>query len=153
VKRYILASWLALSSVAAAPAAEGPTVSIATEYLGTLKISLGKAQMIGTRIIYEAKGCTLEGPNIKAACISPSADWQMAMPDGSLRLDIRATLKTEGGELIFLEGSGIRSGGYDVLALRYVTDSQSLGWLNTIQSVAKRVSSGAAAGFDIFVVR
>jgi hypothetical protein len=75
------------------------------------------------------------------------------MPDGSLRLDIRATLKTEDGKLIYLEGSGISFGGYDVLALRYATDSESLAWLNNIQSVAKRVSSGAAAGFDVFVIR
>jgi Protein of unknown function (DUF3237) len=153
MKRLILASVVSIALAVTAHAEDAPTVSITTEYLGTLKISLGKPQMVGTHIIFEAKECTLEGPNIKAVCVSPSADWQTGMPDGSLRLDIRAMLKTEDKKLIFLEGSGIRFGGYDVLTLRYTTDAESLAWLNNIQSVAKRVSSGAEAGFDIFIVR
>jgi hypothetical protein len=153
MKRHVLAPLVVSVLIVAAHADETPTTSITTEYFGTIKFSLGKPQMIGTHIIFEAKNCTLEGPNIKAACVSPSADWQNPLPDGSIRSDIRATLKTEEGELIFLEATGIRHGGYDVLSVRYTTDSEKLAWLNSILSVGKRVAVGAAEGFDVFFVR
>jgi len=154
VNRFVLSSIIVGVLVAAAEVAGGQTTSINAEYLGTLKVFLESPQFAGSRTILNVRSCTLEGPKIKAACISPSADWTNSMPGGPRRLDIRATLKTEEGELIFLEGEGVNYGGYDVAALRYMTNSTSYGWLNGLLTVAKRVPSAEVpVAFDIFVVR
>jgi Protein of unknown function (DUF3237) len=151
MKRCILASFVASALATAAQAAEGPNTSIDTEYLGTLKVTTEPPQAAGMRAIYNVTSCTLEGPKIRAACISPSADWTVRMQDGSRRLDIRATLKTEEGEFIFVEGDGIIYGGagYGMAALRFTTNSKSYEWLNSVQTVAKRIDGV----FDVFVVR
>ena len=45
----------------------------------------------------------VHGPNISGAFIALGGDWIYIMPDGSLRLDVRATIKTDDGELIFID--------------------------------------------------
>ena len=38
-----------------------------------------------------------------ATLFTPSADWVIPQPDGSLRLDVRSMIKTDGRETIFVE--------------------------------------------------
>ena len=85
----------------------GPTVSIDMEYLGTLEVQLDPPQMIGQRMIFNTTGGTIKGPKIRGTIVDPSGDWLMPMPDGSLRLDVRATIKTAEGEFILMEYNGV----------------------------------------------
>lgn len=78
--------------------AEGPTVSIDTDYLGTVDVQLDPPQVVGQRMIFNVSGGTMKGPKISGTVVAPSGDWLIPMPDGSLRLDVRATLKTDDGE-------------------------------------------------------
>ncbi len=161
---------VALPSTSAAE--EGPATSLDTEYLGTLKVATDPPQMVGPRLIFNVKNCTLQGAKINVTCVAPSADWIIVMPDGTLRPDIRATLKTNEGEFIFMESNGIialskdvtdRVGkgetitskdGYFMGAPRFTTTSKSYGWLNSVQTVAKMTSNGPGkVEYDLFVVR
>ncbi len=85
----------------------GPTVSIDTEYLGTMDVQLDAPQMVGQRMIFNTASGTITGPKISGTIVDPSADWLILMPDGSLRLDVRATIKTGEGEFILTEYNGV----------------------------------------------
>jgi Protein of unknown function (DUF3237) len=55
----------------------------------------------------EARQATVRGPKIKGQLVAPSGDWLYVMPDGTLRLDVRVTIKTDDNALIFVEYGGI----------------------------------------------
>ena len=86
-----------------------PTVTIETEYLMTLEAPLDPAfQVVGQRVIVDVvAGGTVHGPKINGTLIPPSGDWLIPMPDGSTRLDVRTTIRTDEGELIFVEYNGV----------------------------------------------
>jgi Protein of unknown function (DUF3237) len=82
-------------------------VSVATEYLATVEAPLEPAQSAGSRVIVNVPpGGTVRGPKINGTLIAPAGDWLTVMPDGSLRLDVRATIKTDDGEIILVTYSG-----------------------------------------------
>src|SRR5579859_1125991 len=62
----------------------------------------------GTRYIIEVKAARLEGERLKASMKgSASADWATVSPDGGTgTLDVRATLETDDGALIFTHYRG-----------------------------------------------
>jgi hypothetical protein len=45
-----------------------------------------------------------------------SADWQVVLPDGTALADIRYTLQTDGGELLYGRSRGVRHGSAEILA-------------------------------------
>ena len=62
-------------------------------------------------------GGTFTGPDIKGKLIpGASADWQIILPDGTALGDIRYTLQTDGGDLLYVTSRGVRHGTADVLA-------------------------------------
>jgi hypothetical protein len=86
-----------------------PTVSVETEYLATVEAPLEPAQSAGSRVIVNVPaGGTVRGPKINGTIIAPTGDWLTVMPDGSLRLDVRATVKTDDGEIVLVTYSGDR---------------------------------------------
>jgi hypothetical protein len=48
----------------------------------------------------------VEGSKIKGKIIAPAADWLHVMPSGVSRLDVRLTIRTDGGQLIFMPYRG-----------------------------------------------
>jgi hypothetical protein len=151
---------------------DGPTVSIDMEYLGTLEVQLDPPQMVGQRMIFNTTGGTIKGPKIRGTIVDPSGDWLMPMPDGSLRLDVRATIKTAEGEFILVEYNGVivvskevterlskdekitYRDAYFLRAPRFTTASKTYDWLNKTQAIGKMVSMGAKdLKYDIFAVR
>jgi hypothetical protein len=137
-----------------AQATDSPTTSIETEYLGTLRVTTEPPQMAGARMIYNVTNCALQGPKIVAACVPPSANWTTPMLDGFIRLDFRATLKTDESEFIFMEGGGFITDGHSIATPRFMTNSKTYGWLNSVQAVAKMVAIGKGwTNYDVFVVR
>ena len=154
--------------------AEGPTVSIETEYLGTLEAQFASdpPQAVGARIIVNVTGGTIQGPKINGTLVEPSGDWLMPMPDGSLRLDVRSTIKTNDGEFILVEYNGVivspkevsdrfskgevitAKDEYFLTAPRFTTASKNYDWLNKIQAVGKMVTiSQKGVKYDLFMVR
>ena len=71
----------------------------------------------GHRRIVAQTGGTFTGPEINGKLLpGSSADWQIVLPDGTAHGDIRYTLETDGGDLLYVQSRSVRSGDPDVLA-------------------------------------
>lgn len=93
------------------PAAGSPTPP-EFEYLGTLHAEIGTRTVVergpqGTRTIVELVGGRFDGPRVKASLQVPAGDWVTNRADGSLKLDVRFTLRTDDGALILVTYNGI----------------------------------------------
>lgn len=63
----------------------------------------------GLRRIVAITGGTVRGPLMNGVVVPNSgADWQLIQPDGFSELDTRYTLRTEKGELVYVQNVGIR---------------------------------------------
>jgi len=116
---------------------------------------------------------TVRGPKINGTIVPPTGDWLIIMPDGSLRLDVRGTIKTDDGEIILVTYSGAFAASKEVMdrfnngevitskdatlitAPQFTTGSKKYEWLNHIQAVGKMVSvqHGVKIKYDLFIVR
>jgi Protein of unknown function (DUF3237) len=71
----------------------------------------------GHRRIVPQTGGTFTGPEINGKLLpGASADWQILLPDGTALADIRYTLETDDGELLYVQSRGVRHGSPEVLA-------------------------------------
>jgi hypothetical protein len=117
----------------------------------------------GRRRIVPLTGGAFTGPELNGKLLpGASADWQIVLPDGTALGDIRYTLQTHSGALLYVRSRGVRHGspevlgrlarGDDVDASEYVfrtsteieTASRDLDWLNkgVFISVAGRRRGG-----------
>jgi hypothetical protein len=111
-------------------------------------LELGEVSQ-GRRRIVPLTGGSFTGPELNGKLLpGASADWQIVLPDGTALGDIRYTLQTDGGALLYVRSQGVRHGsaevlgrlarGDDVDASEYVfrtwtrieTASRELDWLN-----------------------
>jgi muconolactone delta-isomerase len=71
----------------------------------------------GHRRIVPLIGGTFTGPELTGALVpGASADWQTVLPDDTALGDIRYTLRTDGGALLYVQTRGVRHGSAEVLA-------------------------------------
>ena len=117
----------------------------------------------GHRRIVPLIGGTFSGPELSGKLLpDASADWQIVLPDGTALGDIRYTLRTDAGALLYVQSRGVRHGspevlerlgrGEDVDASEYTfrtstqieTASRELAWLNrgVFISVGGRLQGG-----------
>ena len=125
----------------------------------------------GHRRIVPLTGGTFTGPELKGTLLpGASADWQIVLPDGTALGDIRYTLQTDRGTLLYVQSHGVRHGSADVLerlargkdvdASEYTfrtstqieTAEPELDWLNkgVFISVAGRQTTGVT--YDTYLV-
>ena len=109
----------------------------------------------GARKIATVVAGTFVGDHLRGTVQpSPGGDWLLLRSDGVLCLDVRMTLKTDDGDLIYMSYKGMRHGPKDVMerlnkgevvdpALYYFrsvpvfeTSSVKYGWLNRAVFVA-----------------
>jgi hypothetical protein len=70
----------------------------------------------GRRRIVPLTGGTFAGPELNGKLLpGSSADWQIVLPDGTALGDIRYTLQTDTGDLLYVQSRGVRHGSADVL--------------------------------------
>ena len=70
----------------------------------------------GARTIAPIAGGTFEGPRLRGNVVPGGGDWTLLRSDGVLELDLRITLETDDGALIYMTSFGVRHGPADVLA-------------------------------------
>ena len=71
----------------------------------------------GRRRIVPLTGGTFTGPELNGKLLpGASADWQTVLPDGTALGDIRYTLQTDNGDLLYVQARSVRHGSPDVLA-------------------------------------
>jgi hypothetical protein len=87
-----------------------------------LEVTLGEPLDLGEvaqghRRIVPQTGRTFTGPELSGELPGgASADWQIVLPDGTSFADIRYTLQTDDGDLLYVQSRGVRHGSADVLA-------------------------------------
>jgi hypothetical protein len=87
-----------------------------------LEVTLGEPLDLGEvaqghRRIVPQTGGTFTGPKISGKLLpGASADWQIVLPDGTSFADIRYTLQTDDGDLLYVQSRGVRHGSAEVLA-------------------------------------
>jgi hypothetical protein len=70
----------------------------------------------GHRRIVPQTGGTFSGPELRGRLLpGASADWQIILPDGTVLADIRYTLQTDDGALLYVQARGVRHGKPEVL--------------------------------------
>ena len=70
----------------------------------------------GRRRIVPLTGGAFAGPELNGKLLpGSSADWQIVLPDGTALGDIRYTLQTDNGDLLYVQAGGVRHGSADVL--------------------------------------
>jgi hypothetical protein len=71
----------------------------------------------GHRRIVPLTGGTFTGPELNGHLLpGVSADWQIILRDGTTLGDIRYTLQTDDGALLYVQSRGVRHGSAEVLA-------------------------------------
>jgi len=152
--------------------APNPTVTIQTEYLATIDLSLDPPQAMGPVRVFNFSTGAVHGEKLNGTVIAPAADWLTVMPDGSFHLDARLTVKTDDGELILVEYNGVIVPSKEVMdrlnkgelitsndeyffsTPRFTTSSAKYDWLNKTQAVQKMVSLGQGhLRYDLFALR
>jgi hypothetical protein len=71
----------------------------------------------GRRRIVPLSGGTFTGHELNGTLLpGSSADWQIVLPDGTAIGDIRYTLQTDDGDLLYVQSRSVRHGSPDMLA-------------------------------------
>jgi hypothetical protein len=141
-----------------------PRLTLAYRLEATLGQPLDLGETVhGHRRIVPLAGGTFAGPELNGTLLpGTSADWQIILPDGTALGDIRYTLQTDSGDLLYVQSRSVRHGtaevlarlgrGEDVDASEYTfrtstqieTAARQLDWLNkgVFISVGGRQASG-----------
>jgi hypothetical protein len=101
----------------ATPPSAAPRLSLAME----LRVKVGAPVEVGNvprgrRRVIPILGGTFEGPAIKGTVLDGGADWQIVRADGFAELDTRYMLKTDAGDLIYIQNAGMRHAPPDIQA-------------------------------------
>ena len=168
-----------LTMCSSAIAAEPPTHPLHTVFLMTLRAPLDPANQINDSLAISnvsSTGGLVRGPRIKGDLVPPGGDWSRVLTSGVLRLDVRLTIKTDDGALIFVSYNGVERdrpaseqkgnpeqhviGPEDVrvwmIAPTFETSAPQYAWLNETQAVGKMVEfmdgPGGYVKYEIYAV-
>src|SRR3989475_10761193 len=134
----------------------------ASEYLGTLRADLGTRTVVengpqGTRTIVQVVGGRFEGPRVKATVQTPAGDWITNRADGSYRLDVRLTLKTDDGALILVTYNAIGQTTDAGASLRaaplFETGDPRYVWLTRLQAVGAGERVGTTVTYNLYALK
>ena len=148
-----------------------------SEFLFRMSLSTGAPQGVGTarngelRIV-PVTGGTVEGPRFRGEVLpGAAADWLRVDPDGTAHMDVRLTVRTEAGHLVFVHYTGIRTGSPDALAklnrgeavppedyyfrtaVRFETGAADLDWMNKAIAVGVGQRPPSGPVYDVYAVR
>lgn len=132
--------------------------------LATATVTLGEPVMLprtpaGTRIIIAMEDAVWDGPRFRARQCGPAADWLTIGPDGTGTVDVRTTLATDDGAVVFVRYAGRLDTSKGIgAAPSYVTPvfetgSERWAWLNKIQAVAKGAVEPGRVVYEVYELR
>ena len=111
---------------------------------------------LGTRVIAEVASAEFDSERFKATLKGvAAADWVTFDSRGLGTLDVRVTLETHDGAIVFTSYRGRvdLSTGRVYSAPLYDTGDERYLWLNAIQAVAKGTTDGTNLEYEIYEVR
>jgi hypothetical protein len=87
-----------------------PPPQLAADHLFDLSIVFADMHIYavpaGTRVTAVAEGGRLDGRRVEGDVLPGGGDWIVVGADGVARLDVRLTVRTDGGDLVHLAGQG-----------------------------------------------
>ena len=106
-------------SVSAQESSAGPTpprLTFAFELRARVAAPIEVGQVThGRRRIIAIEDGTVKGPMLNGIVPAGGADWQIIQPDGFTELDTRYTIKTDKGEVVYVQNPGVRTAPPDVM--------------------------------------
>jgi hypothetical protein len=146
-----------------------------TELIFELSLDIGERLDLGLpacgrRVIAPIIGGTFEGPKLKGIVIPGGADWTLTRPDGIRELDVRVTLKTDSGDLIYMRYRGIDNTKPDIAKKIakgepvdpseyyfrttpiFETTAQNTRWLNNIVAIGTGRKAARGPVYKVFAV-
>ena len=138
-------------------------------YQATLKppVDIGPGPS-GTRRIFDVTGGAFDGPRLRGTLLPSGGDWILMGADGVGRLDVRATLQTDDGALIYMQYHGVLVLGeaataalargephsfgdsYFMTSPRFETGDPRYAWLNAIVAVAEGRALPGAVEYRVY---
>lgn len=133
--------------------------------VGTAEIGLAEPFMMpggpyGTRAIVEITSASYAGDRLQATLKgAAAADWLVVSPQGIGLMDIRLTVETHDGALLYaayhgrvdiskgLEGAVVYS------TPLFETGDERYAWINSVQMVAKGVITSGVLRYEIYELR
>jgi hypothetical protein len=124
----------------------------------------------GNRQIYYIKGGSFKGPNIKGDVLPGGGDWFLIRSDGTAEMDVKATVRTDDGDLIYVCYTGYLYASPDVWQKMmkeepidpseyyfrctpyYETSSQKYSWLNRIVAVGIGRLTETGVAFKVYKI-
>jgi hypothetical protein len=145
------------------------------ELLYRMRLEVGPPFDIGTgprghRMVIPFKGGRFEGPKLRGEVLITGGDWLLQRPDGVMELDVRRTLRTDDGHLIYAHYRGILAGSADAMARLgrgepvpaaelyfrttpvFETGSAKYAWLNRIIAVGIGAITADGAELEVFQI-
>lgn len=156
------AALITSASMAAAQKSPAAPPGPGFEYLGSMQVQTGTRAVVengpqGTRTIVQIVGGRFEGPRLKASVQVPAGDWITNRADGSYRLDVRLTLKTDDGALILVTYNGVGQTTSNGASLRaaplFETGDQRYAWLTKLQAVAVGERAGTDVKYNVYALK
>jgi hypothetical protein len=110
----------------------------------------------GLRVIFEVGEGEIKGDRLQGRVRgSGGADWVLLHGDTGT-IDVRMTLDTHDGAIIYVQYHGKVSITTDPIRMRiaprFETGDERYAWLNTVQAVATGTSDGAVVDYRMYVI-
>jgi Protein of unknown function (DUF3237) len=146
------------------------------EHLFDMHGDLDSVQVVGAtpqgmRQIFPLKDGWVEGPRVKGKMLVGDGDWALVRSDGAIQIDVRATVQTDDGALIYVTYGGLIVAepttfgrllrGEDVALNEYYfytnpmfqTGAPQYAWLNTLIGVGRGKVVPGGVEYRIWAVR
>ena len=91
----------------------------------------------GTLSIFPVTGGSFEGERIRGKVLAGGADWVTKRVDDTLELDLRVTLETDDGAVIYMTFTGVRDDAHQYFRTlpRFETSAPQYAFLNRLLAV------------------
>jgi hypothetical protein len=134
--------------------------TLKSELLMDVVFDVATPHNLGSRMIVPVTGGTFTGPKLKGTAMAPGGDWITRRPDGASVLNVRAILKTDDDQLIYMTYDGIMytpPGGkpsdmYWRTTPRFETASQKYEWITRVIAVGVGVPTPGKAAYRVFQI-
>ena len=155
--RWVMGGAMALAvgafGVPDAARAQSPASPLESEFAFELLLDVDSQIDAGHVRIAPVTGGTFAGPGIRGTVHPGGADW-ITQVSGHSSLDVRITLETDDGALIYMTYTGVVARGDSGLYWRvrpvFSTASERYDWLNHAVFVGKNKQVEGKVAYDIF---
>jgi hypothetical protein len=110
----------------------------------------------GSRLVGEIRGARWEGERFRAKMVGvAAADWAVQGEDDLLSADVRMTLQTDDGALLYLRYEGLLDGRADPpirSAMRFETSDPRYAWMARTLFIAAGTWDGRNVRYEVFEV-